>query len=180
MKKCAWIRSDKGENKCPFGLPITEACKNAGNSVLHMYVLDKNTALEINQRIYLYYKTDERCMYAANVIDGQASVNCNFGDVGEGQHMPAMEGSPLYVMPFTGVNMDGWQNSPSGTYGDNYPSRNVPFGLFSLVSSEEYELIKTAAVENADLQNIITKIETQQVLTEEEGVVIGNIVGRRE
>ena len=40
MKKKGWVKSKGFEDSCPFGLPITHACKHAGKSTLRMCPLD--------------------------------------------------------------------------------------------------------------------------------------------
>lgn len=151
MKKCAFVRSDvKSDKKCPFGLPITAACECAGNSVTHMCPLsmiegEKQEAVKLaNARVYIYYKTGDRCIYAANIIENKQSVNCDFGDTAAGMHGPPMIGSPLYAQTFAGVGLDGLYAFPLGFYADNNQSRNLFEGLFSLIGSDNFEIIKEA------------------------------------
>jgi len=42
IKKIAFIRSDKKDEpqRCPFGLPIPQACNHAGNAVSNMCPLE--------------------------------------------------------------------------------------------------------------------------------------------
>jgi len=152
MKKKAWVRSDKenAERRCPFGLPITEACEHAGSSVTHMCPLEavsgeqKEKVEKANRRVYIYYKDNNRCLYAANVVRNLKAVNCDFGDTAQGMHAPAMVGSPLYAQTFSGIGLDGLYAFPLGFYADNNESRNLFQGLFSLVGKEKVELIKQA------------------------------------
>jgi hypothetical protein len=149
--KCAWIRSKESGKECPFGLPITEGCNFAGNSVTRMCPLEqveqeKQEDVKLaNKRVYIYYRTNDRCLYAANVMDN--AVNCDFGDTGAGMHMKALEGSPLYVTQFSGFSVGALHAYPLGMYGDYYSMRNIPMGLFSLISSEELEEIIKKATE---------------------------------
>jgi len=154
MKKFSWIRSDidKGDGKCPFGLPIIEACHHAGDSITHMCPLesiskDKRGAVEkANKRVYIYYKTDNRCLYASDIMDDQKVVNCDFGDTGAGMKSPTFSGSPLYPQSFSGLGLSGLYAFPLGFYSDNDASRNLFLGLFSLVGYKVYELIKETSI----------------------------------
>lgn len=166
MKKCAFVRSDvNNDKKCPFGLPITTACEHAGNSVTHMCPLpmveaDKQDVIKLaNARVYIYYKTGERCIYAANIIENKQSVNCDFGDTAAGMHGPPMMGSPLYAQTFAGVGLDALYSYPLGFYADNSASRNLFEGLFSLIGSLENEIIKEALS-----KDIIEKLENKEIL----------------
>ena len=175
MKKCSFIRSDKKSgNKCPFGLPIAQGCENAGDSVTHMCPLDfikngskKERVEKANKRIYIYYKNDNRCLYAADIMENFDSVNCDFGDTAAGMHGPAFTGSPLYAQSF-GTGVDGLYGFPLGMYSDNSASRNLFFGLFSLVSEQHFGLIKEAILENESMKLIIGKLENNEQLTTEE------------
>jgi hypothetical protein len=169
MKKCAWIKSKDG--KCPFGLPITEGCQFAGDSVSHMCPLktipkDKQEVVEkANKRVYLYYKTNTRCMYAANIIESLNAVNCDFGDTEAGMSMPSFSGSPLYAQTFAGIGLDGLYAFPLGFYADNNESRNLFQGLFSLVGNKIYELLKSGSIVS---EEIIEKLSLNELLTNEE------------
>lgn len=151
MEKKCWIRSDKdqGDGSCPFGLPITEGCQHAGDSVANMCPLEsiskeKREPIEkANKRVYLYYKTNGRCIYTANVLTDRGVVNCDFGDTAAGMSTPAFSGSPLYAQTFSGIGLDGLYAFPLGFYADNNESRNLFQGLFSLVGNKIFEIIKS-------------------------------------
>jgi hypothetical protein len=125
-----------------------------------------------NKRVYIYYRTNERCLYAADIVKQQAATNCNYSDTAEGQHAPAIEGSPMYTQTFSGMGADGLHAFPLGMYSDNLPMRNIPYGLFSLVSNSLYSIIKNAAKENECLKDIIEKTE----LSEEEFFNLKNLL----
>lgn len=153
MKKTCWIRgTDKGK-KCPFGLPITLACNNAGDSVTHMCPLEsvpeekRERVALADRRVYLYHKTRQRCLYAVNVMDEAQAVNCDFGDVGQGMQGMAFSGSPLYTQTFSGVGLDGLYAFPMGFYADNNESRNLFQGLFSLLGAHAPAIVKVAMAE---------------------------------
>lgn len=173
LRKKAWIRTDKDEKKkCPFGLPITLACRNAGDSVAHMCPLGavpeekrERTALA-NKRVYIHQKTGERCLYAKNIMKKQDAVNCNFSDVGEGLGGPALEGSPLYAQTFAGVGLDGLYAFPLGFYADNNSSRNLFQGLFSLLGENILQIVKEAVSKEDEI--LWDKVEKGDILLPEE------------
>ena len=172
MKKRAWIRGADKEKKCPFGLPITLACNNAGESVGHMCPLEavppeKQKAVgEANKRVYIHSKTGSRCMYAHNVMDQARAVNCDFGDAGAGMNTPAFSGSPLYAQTFSGIGLDGLYAFPLGFYADNNESRNLFQGLFSLLGEHAAEIIKEAM--GCCEEPLWLKVERGEELTPEE------------
>jgi len=153
MRKRCWIRGEQKGKKCPFGLPITLACQNAGDSVTHMCPLEgvpvdkQERVMLANRRVYLYHKADQRCLYAVNVMDEAQAVNCDFGDVGQGMGGAAFSGSPLYAQTFSGVGLDGLYAFPMGFYADNNESRNLFQGLFSLLGAHAPEIVKMAIEE---------------------------------
>lgn len=154
MRKNCWIRGEKKGKRCPFGLPITLACHNAGDSVTHMCPLEsvsgeggERVALA-NKRVYLYHKTGQRCLYAVDVMDQAQAVNCDFGDVGAGLGGVAFSGSPLYAQTFSGIGLDGLYAFPMGFYADNNESRNLFQGLFSLLGAAAPMLVKMAIAES--------------------------------
>jgi hypothetical protein len=180
MKKRCWIRGEQKGKRCPFGLPITLACQNAGDSVTHMCPLeavqgDKNEKITLaNKRIYLYHKTGQRCLYAVNVMDEAQAVNCDFGDVGQGMGSMAFSGSPLYAQTFSGVGLDGLYAFPMGFYADNNESRNLFHGLFSLLGAHAPEIVKMAIQEEET--GLWEKLKKDEPLTDEERVRLENIV----
>lgn len=148
--KCAKIRGEGGK-KCPFGLPIVDACENAGNSVDRMAPIDNLDGEDIkniskaNRLVYAYHKECRKCKYADKVLEKYKKVDCDFGDTAEGQRTPAFRGSPLYPQTFTGVGLDGLYGYPLGFYADNNESRNLFFGLFSFLGHATIkEMIKLA------------------------------------
>ena len=167
MKKNSWIRTEE-DRKCPFGLPIISACKNAGNSVANMCPLkevdkEKFENVEIaNKRIYIYYKTNNRCLYASNIMEKHNAVNCDFGDTAAGMKTPTFEGSPMYVQTFTGVGLNGFYAFPLGFYADYAASRNLFQGLFSLLGSETNEIIKIG------VNKLFEKISNNEPLSKDE------------
>jgi hypothetical protein len=145
LKKTSIIRS-KRVRPCPFGLPIPEACANAGKSVERMVPIEDDIATEkANRLIYVYYKDCENCPFADKIIETKQSVDCDFGDTGQGQKSPSFQGSPLYPQTFSGIGLSGLYAHPLGYYADNNNSRNLFFGLFSLLGHANVEdMIKLA------------------------------------
>ena len=150
-KKTAYIRDNKNRF-CPFGLPITDACKCVGKAVFKMAPLDaakddeqKERIKKANSLVYVYEKTGKRCTFADKVLDGFKKTDCDWADTGQGQKSVPFRGSPLYPQTFSGVNLSGLYGYPLGYYSDNNESRNLFFGLFSFLGSEKpKELIKLA------------------------------------
>jgi hypothetical protein len=167
MKKQSFIRSDKLEHKskCPFGLPITDACHHAGDSVSRMCPLEMLESEKVdlvkktNSRVYIYYKNGQRCIYAKNIMEDHDNVNCDFGDTAQGMNTPAISGSPIYAQTFAGVGLDGLYAFPLGFYADNNESRNLSQGLFSLVGGKAFDIIKTAVLDEESMKDIVKKLE---------------------
>jgi hypothetical protein len=122
-----------------------------------------------NSRVYLYHRTNSRCLYAADVIESKDAVNCDFGDAAAGMHAPAFQGSPLYAQTFAGIGLDGLYAFPLGFYADNNQSRNLFEGLFSLIGTEQGKLVKEALPEK-----IKKKLEFGEKLTTEERLELEN------
>lgn len=146
--KLAIIRGDE-LRPCPYGLPMIDACQNAGESIHRMAPLvdmkDEQAAKvsKANRLVYAHNKDGQRCPYADKVLEENNKVDCDFGDTGEGQHSVPFRGSPMYPQTFTGIG--GMYGFPLGFYGDNNESRNLFFGLFSMLGvATTDELIKLA------------------------------------
>jgi len=143
--KTATIRGE-GVRDCPFGLPVPEACENAGDSVGRMAPVEKKESTgKANRLVYAYCKTCKECPYANKILVENKKVDCNFGDTAAGKKTPAFVGSPLYPQTFSGIGLDGLYGYPLGYYADNNESRNLFFGLFSFLGfATKEELIKLA------------------------------------
>ena len=149
--KLAVIR-DNDLRGCPFGLPIIEACQNAGDAIHRMAPLDaakeddkRERIKKANALVYIHHKTGKKCPYADKILEEHKKVDCDFGDTGQGQPHVPYRGSPLYPQTFTGIGLDGLYGYPLGFYADNNESRNLFFGLFSFLGSVEADgLIKLA------------------------------------
>lgn len=152
--KIAIIRGEGGRS-CPFGLPITSACHNAGNSVKRMMPLDEKNTKEnnekianVNKLIYAYQKEDNTCIYADKVLENNNKVDCDYMDNGQGINSVDFRGSPLYPSTFHGLMLDGLYGFPLGYYVDNDTSRNLFLGLFSLQGNLIIEEIRKISKRN--------------------------------
>lgn len=165
----------RGENVrgCPFGLPIIEACKNVGGSINRMAPTeDEENAAELekaNRLVYAYHKECRQCPYAEKILKEHGKVDCDFGDTAAGKKTPALKGSPLYPQTFHGIGLDGLYGHPLGFYADNNESRNLFFGLFSLLGFSTVEEImklgdkydKCGEEEKADLlDGLLVKLKS--------------------
>ena len=146
ITKKAVIRG-KDLRLCPFGLPIPSACKNAGKAVDRMSPVknDDKELAKANRLIYTYHKECKDCPYADKILEDHEKVDCDFGDTGAGKQSTPFRGSPLYPKTFHGIGLDGLYGYPLGFYADNNESRNLFFGLFSLLGFNTVEeIIKLA------------------------------------
>jgi len=152
MKKKAVIRGNQVRS-CPFGLSIPCACKHAGMSVNRMAPLqyvDENrmqSVIKANRLVYAYHRPCKKCPYADKIVKDLQKVDCDFGDTGEGMNSTSFVGSPLYPQTFGGVGADGLHGYPLGFYADNNESRNLFFGIFSLLGFNTMEeIVKLADI----------------------------------
>ena len=146
LDKKAVIRDT--ENKaCPFGLPIPQACRNAGESITRMAAVEEGDSglRKANRIVYAHHKTCKQCPYADKILDNFSKVDCDFGDVGEGLKSTPFAGSPLYPRTFHGYGFNGLYGYPLGFYADNNESRNLFFGLFSLLGKNSINGLKKYA-----------------------------------
>ena len=145
IEKEATIRGDS-VRMCPFGLPIPDACENVGDAINRMApIKDKPNLSKANKLIYTYHKTCSQCPYADKILKDFNKVDCDFGDTAAGRPSQPFRGSPLYPNTFVGIGLDGLYGYPLGFYADNNESRNLFFGLFSMLgSATAEEMIKLA------------------------------------
>jgi hypothetical protein len=131
IEKKAIIRSSTSDI-CPYGLPITSACKCVGNLVNNMapitilgYDSSEEEMSELaaaNKHLFIWNKPDERCKYAASLFERNPnSVECNWDEFTAGQKQRgALQGSPYYYGHFQGLDglftmpMEQYINSPLG------------------------------------------------------------------
>lgn len=141
----------RGKTKlCPFGLPIPGGCTSAGgvsdeagNSVIfYMQAIDDSMsdeeaeeAMEGNWELLFSVDEDSKCPFADMIFEEKESVDCKYdeklgtlpaGNVG-------LQGSPLYPHIHIGNMPEAQYGYPLEYYSDNNESRNVYYGLYSLI-----------------------------------------------
>jgi hypothetical protein len=164
-KKLAVIRDDT--TKCPYSLPISEACKTAGESVHQMTPFNKlpeNASEELTQKIskdnldiYEKNKGTQHCIYAANVFKNKpGTVDCDFGDsaAGIGHENAFIDSSYNTNNVFPIAQNDSWgyparpdskgdPDSVVDQYGTNH---NQYYDTYQWASGRVDRLIKRAKV----------------------------------
>lgn len=151
LTKKATIRKNDS-NKCPYGLSVPLACSCVGEAISRMTPLDavededkKEALKKANGLVFLYHKDGAECPFADAILKKFDAVDCDWGDTAAGQKSVPIAGSPLYVRTMGGVGADGLHSFPAGMYSDNYPARNMFYGLFSFLGSKKVnEIIKLA------------------------------------
>lgn len=168
MKKLAVIRKTD-LRPCPFGLPITTACKNAGNSVEQMqsiFDVDKSKRTKVskaNKRIYLFHKTNSRCVYADKIADEHDSVHCDYGEAGEKLRDFPLRPSPFYPRVFAGLGNTGLFAYPIDFYWDNPEARSLFTGIYSVyASSGEVNIIKHSIEPDPLLKELVGKYSNKK------------------
>ena len=146
LKVLAEIRKND-ENQCPFGLPITFGCKNAGDHVDKMASFDvmgkevseeeKEMLAAANTKLLawsLLRSSDKpsQCKYVGHILDHNDAVECNYNDSapGQGPSQPLLQ-PPYYSKMFNGI-ITGLTTYPAGYLSDYNVSRNLYFGVYSL------------------------------------------------
>ena len=137
-------------NKCPFGLQVSEGCKTVGGVapgsnrpvIFDMTPVEaassKEEMKEIadnNLEIMLMAEEHSECPFADMIFEEKKSVDCKYdpkqstipaGNVG-------LNGSPLYPHIMVGNMPEAQYGYPLDYYSDNNESRNIYYGLYSLV-----------------------------------------------
>ena len=136
--------------RCPFGLPVAAGCKIAGgvakdskkSAILSMTPLEaadnKEDAREIadnNLEIMLMVEEYSKCPFADMIFEEKDSVDCKYDS--KQSAIPAgnvgLNGSPLYPHIMIGNMPEAQYGYPLDYYSDNNESRNVYYGLYSLI-----------------------------------------------
>lgn len=140
MKKLAILRTNYSEKKCPFGLPIPEACNCAGDSVNRMEELVSDDTYDkvkkLNRRVYVHHKDGNRCPYADKIAQSKKAVHCDYGEFGEGVKDFPISPSPFYPRVFTGLWNSGLFSHPIDYFSDYYGATGLFSGLFSVYGSK--------------------------------------------
>ena len=135
---------------CPYGLAVPAACSSVGGQVkdakgsVVFEMISINNAetkeeaekiTDSNLELMLMIDKPARCPFADLIIEDSGSVDCKFdpkqttipaGNVG-------LNGSPLYPHIMIGNMPEAQYGYPLDYYSDNNESRNVYYGLYSLV-----------------------------------------------
>jgi len=133
----------RGKTKlCPFGLPVCSGCESIGSAASMLIVLDdemskeeRDSAMSDNLDVLISCGSEERCPFADMILPDSGTVDCKF-DRAKGSR-PAgnvgLQGSPLYPHTFVGNQPEAGYGYPMEYYSDNNESRNVYYGLYSLI-----------------------------------------------
>lgn len=144
--KLAVIRSNE-DSKCPFGLSIPFACENVGDLIYNMSpddVLGENASSEdlqdifdANKRLFRWSHPKKRCPFADKIIKVKGKVNCSWDSNSQGirQEFP-IKSAPFYSKVYNNTSFDGLFSYPIGFYADNNMSRNLYYGIFSLIGND--------------------------------------------
>lgn len=163
LKRLAVIRGS-GIRECPFGLPITTACQTAGDAVTRMQPLDevspkkRDACKTANRRIFRHYANGTQCPFADSIVDSKNVVNCDYGDAAEGVHSVALPASPSYPRVFNGLWPTGLFAYPVNFYQDNYESRQIFSGIYSIYSQTGEINIRNGIIDPDPILIELTKI----------------------
>lgn len=147
IHKLAVIRSNTTE-ACPFGLPISYACKSVGELIYKMAPLDmlgpdssdeeKQEIAEANKHLLRWKASGQRCPFAGKLFEERPKVvECSWGDNAHETGGGALKGSPFFWRMFSGTGLDGLYTYPLGYYTDNSIDRGLYYGPFSIESIAE-------------------------------------------
>ncbi len=133
MKKLAMLR-ENSIAPCPFGLSIPTACKEAGDVIKTLSLLELGGNAEKNKSLVKNNSDKKECFYANKIIEGDNQfVECEAPfDVQPGSHFPV--GSPRYYKPMGGSGNEGLNTVPLGYYNDNSLDRGYYYGMYSVES----------------------------------------------
>tara|TARA_A200000159_G_scaffold157799_2_gene174356 strand:- start:2372 stop:2806 length:435 start_codon:yes stop_codon:yes gene_type:complete len=135
---------------CPFGLSIPGGCKSAGglsakdetSAIFNMVPLEyakteeeKGHIREDNLEELLLAEGFEPCPFADLILEDKKSVDCKYDS--EQPEIPAgnvgLNGSPAYPHIMVGNMPKPQYGYPISHYSDDNESRNVYYGLYSLI-----------------------------------------------
>lgn len=163
LKKLAIIRGT-GVRECPFGLPIISACQTAGDAISRMQALEevpgnkRDACKTANKRIFRHYADGNQCKYADSIVEHKNVTNCDFGDNAAGVHDVALPASPVYPRIFNGLWPTGLFAYPINFYYDNYESRQIFSGIYSIYSHTGEINIRNGTIQPDSILIELTKI----------------------
>lgn len=129
MRKLAVLRSDLSL-KCPWELPIPNACRKVGAKIDEMIRNPDQIDLSVNLQ-HLSQLNEGNCIHAKMI--NNSAVECD----AEGNPQMVNE-SPLYFHPLSGSGLFGMNTFPIGYFNDNVLDRGFYAGMYgseSLLSS---------------------------------------------
>jgi hypothetical protein len=127
----------RGKNKsCPFGLPIPDACKCAGESVLTMKPISDDSDesdKEYNYQVFLSFNEETECPFADMIMENKNAVDCKYNpqDHRKMSGNSFVSGSPIYPNIYIG-NSKSYQSYPVNYYSDDN-IRSIYYGITSLI-----------------------------------------------
>lgn len=127
----------RGKNKsCPFGLPIPDACKCIGNSILSLKKIDENSSKEDkedNYEVFLTLESKETCPFADLIFEKKKAVDCKYNpeDHKKMSGNSFVSGSPIYPNLYIG-NSKSYQAYPVNLYSDDN-IRSIYYGIISMI-----------------------------------------------
>ena len=134
-------------NRCPFGLPIPNACKCIGGNAIGTDVMaveimspvndeldDRDEIYEENMELYNSVEDPKKCPYAESILKG-GKDDCKFDELNSdfiSNQLP-LNGSPEYPSVMIGNSSSPGFGIPPHNYSDNNNS-TVYYGIYSLIS----------------------------------------------
>jgi hypothetical protein len=121
---------------CPFGLPIPDACKCAGNSVFSMKRIKDDSSKEdkeYNYQVFLSIEEESECPFADLILEKKGAVDCKYNpeDYRKMSGNSFVSGSPIYPNLYIG-NSKSYQSYPVNYYSDDN-IRSIYYGIISLI-----------------------------------------------
>jgi len=122
--------------KCPFGLPIPDACKCAGKSVFSMKRIKDDSSKEdkeYNYQVFLSLEEESECPFADLILEKKDAVDCKYNpeDYKKMSGNSFVSGSPIYPNLYIG-NSKSYQSYPVNYYSDDN-IRSIYYGIISLI-----------------------------------------------
>jgi len=159
--RLAIIRTNT-EDSCPFGLNVPYGCKNAGDLITKMAPLDslgdetskeeKETIAKANNRLFMWHNPGQHCSFAGKLFANKPAVECNWHSNAPGITEKGIVGAPFYSKVYNNIGLDGIYSYPLGYYADNNISRNMYYGLYSLMGGkQDVDLVKLSSDEEKEI-----------------------------
>lgn len=152
INKLAIIRSME-VRQCPYGLPITAACKHVGEAIDQMVPLaevpkeQKEKYQKANRRVYVHSNTNQRCPFADKIAENEEAVHCDYGEGGARQSDFPIRPSPYYPRMFNGMGQYGLYSYPITFWMDDEGARNNYTGMFSIYAdTNEIPITKNTSI----------------------------------